>query len=54
MRRSFGLALAIFAGLLITFGAARASDLSVSASVVSLSAGAKATVKVSNAAARCG
>jgi hypothetical protein len=49
MRRSFGLALALCASLLITFGAARASDLSVSATVVSLSAGAKATVKVSNA-----
>jgi len=49
MRRSLDLALALFAGLLMTCGAARAGDISVSASAVSLSPGAKATVKVSNA-----
>ena len=49
MRRTLDLALALLAGVLMTCGAARAADISVSASAVSLSAGAKATVRVSNA-----
>jgi len=49
MRRIFGLLLALGAGFLLPVSAVCADGLSVSATTVSVSVGAKATVRVSNA-----